>query len=149
MGTELKASLAGQDIWDGRQATWGAPPLSENGPSIYVVTFMTDRLLVPGDVGQAMAKAFRHIRAAALSDAAIRDAREKLAAFYETWMFEPTYRILADHLAASTFAGRDPAEVKNITARLRAVKANDVRRVFDKYLLRPRPLLIVLPPNAG
>ena len=80
-----------------------------------------------------------------MSDADIESAKETLAEFYERWFFEPTYRILSDHLMAYVTSGCDPEEVKQIPDRIRRVRPDAVRSAFERYFLGVQPLLIILP----
>ena len=148
LATRLNASLGATGVEDARDPMWGAPPMADLDPSLYVVQFSSQRNLEPKQVRAAASSALRQIRRTGLSDARIEEAREALAKFYEAWLLEPTYRILADHLAAFAFDGRNPEEVKRIPAMIRGIAPDAVRRAFDRHLLRSEPLVVVLPPAA-
>lgn len=142
----LKESLGAWNFQDGRDAHWGAPPIADLNPSLYIVQFRSPRRLSAPDVRQASEAALREIRRTALTDRSIVEARRQLADFYERWLLEPTNRILADHLAAYAMLGRQPAQVKNIARRIRKIELADVRAAVDRYLMKVSPLVIVMPP---
>jgi predicted Zn-dependent peptidase len=141
----LERTLAGSDFWDGRASSWGAPDLVDTGPGVQALVFNTDSSLTPGQVRSNIKDAIHEIRSTSLSDSDIERAKESLASYYERWFFEPTYRVLADHLMAFAGTGREPNEVKNIPALIRAAKASDVRKAFDRYLLKVEPDIVILP----
>jgi hypothetical protein len=101
--------------------------------------------LTASDVRDSVNAALRDIRRNAMSDEAIDTAKESLASFYEQWFFEPTYRILGDHLMAYAATGRDPNRVKLIPHEIRRVKPSEVRRAFDRYLLKAKSNVVILP----
>jgi predicted Zn-dependent peptidase len=141
----LAPSLGGSSFWDGRAGSWAAPDLVDTGPGIQAIVFQTDRNLTIQEIRDSVTAALRDVRSNAMSDADIEAARSSLAAFYERWFFEPTYRVLADHLMAYASTGRDPALVKQIPSQIRRVKASDVRKAFDTRLLSSPFNIVILP----
>jgi len=141
----LTRSLGGSAFWDGRAGKWQAPDIVDTGEGIYAIVFKTDRSLTARDVRDSVNAALRDIRRNEMSDKAIDTAKERLASFYEQWFFEPTYRILGDHLMAYAVTGRDPDRVKQIPNEIRRVKPLQVRRAFDRYLLKAKSNVVILP----
>jgi predicted Zn-dependent peptidase len=145
MSIQLAKSLGGFAFWDGRSGKWGAPDIVDTGPSVMAIVFNTDSVLTIERVRTSVTDALRNVRRDAMSGADIERARESLASFYERWFFEPTYRILADHLVAYAATGRDPEEVKMIPSQIRRVRSSAVRAAFDRYLLKVQPDVVILP----
>ena len=148
LAVRLARSLGGSGFWDGRAGKWQAPELVDTGPSIHAVVFSTDSNFTVQKVRDSMSAALSDIMQKGMSDTEIERARESLASFYERWLFEPTYRILGDHLMAYAVTGRDPAQVRSIPSEIRAVKSSAVRRAFDRYFLNAPFSVVVLPPAA-
>jgi predicted Zn-dependent peptidase len=145
LAVRLAKSLGGSGIGDGRSSKWQAPELVDTGPSIHAVVFATNRSVTVDEVRESVMAALRDIRQNAMSDAAVDAARENLASFYERWFFEPTYRILGDHLMAYAVTGRDPDKVKLIPSQIRRVRASTVRDAFDRYFLGAPVNIVILP----
>jgi predicted Zn-dependent peptidase len=82
-----------------------------------------------------------------MSDEVINAAKENLASFYERWFFEPTYRVLADHLMAFATTGRDPNDVKLIPSMIRQVKPSAVRAAMKRYFIDAPSNVVILPPE--
>lgn len=148
VAARLARTLGGSKFWDGRAGTWGAPDLVDTGPGIWAIIFNTDSTLTIDEVRLRVTAALREVRQEAMSDTEIERARQSLASFYERWFFEPTYRVLSDHLMAYASTGRDPAQVKNIPAQIRRVPAAAVRAAFDRYLLQVQPNVVILPAST-
>ncbi len=144
----LARSVGGSAFWDGRAGKWGAPDLIDTGPGINAIVFSTDRNLTVQQVRDSTSVALRDIRMNAMSDKDIDVAKKSLASFYERWFFEPTYRVLADHLMAYVATGRNPQEVKLIPSQVRRVKPAAVRAAFEKYFLKAESNVVVLPPGS-
>jgi predicted Zn-dependent peptidase len=145
LAVRLAKSLGGSGIGDGRSSKWQAPEIVDTGPSIHAVVFATNRSVTVDEVRESVMAALRDIRQNAMSDAAVDAARENLASFYERWFFEPTYRILGDHLMAYAVTGRDPDKVKLIPSQIRRVRASTVRDAFDRYFLGAPVNIVILP----
>ena len=149
VAVRLARSVGGSSFWDGRAGKWGAPDLIDAGPGVNAILFNTDRNLTVQQVRDFVAMALRDIRANAMSDKEIDEAKENLASFYERWFFEPTYRVLADHLMAYAASGRHPEEVKRIPSQIRRVRPADVRAAFNRYYLKAPSNVAILPPDRS
>jgi predicted Zn-dependent peptidase len=149
LAVRLARSLGGSAFGDGRSSKWQAPEIIDTGPSIHAVVFATDRIVTVEEVRDSVIAALRDIKQNAMNDAMIGAAKESLASFYERWFFEPTYRILGDHLMAYVATGRDPNNVKLIPTQIRRVRAGAVRDAFDRYFLQAPANIVILPPAAG
>jgi predicted Zn-dependent peptidase len=143
----LAQSLGGSAFWDGRAGTWAAPDLVDTGPNIHAIVFTTDRNLTAKDVRDSVSNALRDIQRNGASDEAINAVKENLASFYERWFFEPTYRVLADHLMAFAATGRDPNDVKLIPSMIRQVKPSEVRAALKRYFVDAPSNVVILPPE--
>lgn len=143
----LARSLGGSSFWDGRAGSWGAPDLVDTGPGLNAIVFSTDGDLTTSQVRDSVTNMLRDIRRSGMSDESINSVKESLASFYERWFFEPTYRILADHLMAYAVSGRDPNEVKLIPSRIRELKPAAVRSAFDRYFINAPLNVVILPPE--
>ncbi|MFL5638948.1 MAG: M16 family metallopeptidase [Gemmatimonadaceae bacterium] len=149
LALRLARSLGGSGFWDGRAGMWGTPDMVDIGPGIYAIVFKTDRKLTPAEVRDSVTAALRDVRLNGMSDKQVDAARDNLAAYYERWMFEPTYRVLSDHLMAYAATGRNPADVKNIPADIRRVRPASVRRALERYLIDAPSNVVILPPMPG
>lgn len=147
LGRRLSERLRASALWD-RVDNWATPPLAETGPALQAIIFNTDMNPAPSEVDQTLRQALSEIRRTEMSDAAIEAAKEKLARFYEGWLFEPDYRILGDHLIAYYASGLDPRGVTDIPTAIRQVRAGAVRAALDRHLREVRPLVVVLPKSA-
>lgn len=147
LALRLASSLGGTDFFDGRIGKWQAPDMVDTGPGIMAVVFNTQSMVTPDSVRRALRAAMLDVRRNMTSDD-INAAKESLAGFYERWFFEPTYRILSDHLMAYAVLGRNPSDVKKIPAQIRSVRPSDVRKVFDRYLLGASPNVVILPSDS-
>ena len=148
IAVRLAKSLGGSKFWDGRAGRWQAPDMVDTGPQLMAILFNTDSSLTTTQVRSAVTTALREVRRAEMSDAEIEKARESLASFYERWYFEPTYRIVSDHLMVYAVTGRDPRDVLKIPAEIRQVRPADVRKAFDRYLTKATPNVVILPSDS-
>ena len=142
---QLRKAFSGLDFSDGRASRWQAPDLVDTGPGLQAVVFSTDSSLTPNQVRKTIKASIREIRTNSMSDADIARARESLASFYDRWFFEPTYRILADHLMAYAATGRNPQDVRNIPSTIRGTSPAAVRKAFDRYVLSVEPDIVIQP----
>jgi len=149
LALRLAKSLGGSGFGDGRSSKWQAPEIVDTGLSIHAVVFATTRTVTVDEVRDSVIAALRDIRQNAMNDASVGAAKESLASFYERWFFEPTYRILGDHLMAYAVTGRDPDKIKLIPSQIRRVRAQAVRDAFDRYFLRAPANIVILPPVSG
>ncbi|MFL5488988.1 MAG: insulinase family protein, partial [Gemmatimonadaceae bacterium] len=149
LSLRLARSLGGSAFWDGRAGQWGAPNMVDIGAGIYAIVFKTDRRVTAEEVRDSVVAALRDVRRTQLSEEQVAEARDSLAAYYERWMFEPTYRILSDHLMAYAATGRDPANVRNIPAEIRRVRPEAVRSALERYLIDAPSNVVILPPAGG
>ena len=147
VGVRLARALGGSAFSDARGGKWGPVPLIDTGPGLLTIIFNTDRNVTVDQVRDSVMTTLREIRRDSMSDAEIEMAKESFASFYERWFFEPTYRILSDHLMAYAVLGRNPERIKDIPAQIRAVRPAAVREVFDRYLVRIQPNVVILPHN--
>lgn len=147
VGVRLARAVGGSAFSDARGGKWGPVSLIDTGPGLLAIIFNTDRTVTVEQVRDSVTTTLREIRCDAMSDAEIEMAKESFASFYERWFFEPTYRILSDHLMAYAVAGRNPERIKDIPAQIRAVRPAAVREVFDRYLVRVQPNVVILPRN--
>jgi hypothetical protein len=143
----LARMLGGSSFSDGRAGKWAAPDLVDTDLGVYAILFNTDRSLTVRQVRENVARGLKDIRKNAMTDEDIELARESLASFYERWFFEPTYRVLADHLMAYAATGRNPEDIKSIPSRIRQVKPSAVRDAFNRSFLKTRSNIVILPPE--
>ena len=135
LGQRLSASGPLDYLGDGRGYGAASPPLAEASPAYFTIQFGADEMDLTEGVTR-LQTALTDISQSEMNDADILASRDALLGFYRLWLNAENLRPPSDHLAGLAFYHREGASrLGNLAEDLVNVTPDDVRRVFDQYVI--------------